>query len=40
MLMVSSTVGSDTITGWKRLSSAGSFSIYCLYSSRVVAPIQ
>ena len=28
------------MTGWKRLSSAGSFSIYCLYSSSVVAPIQ
>ena len=38
--MVSSTVGSSTITGWKRLSKALSFSIYCRYSSRVVAPIQ
>ncbi|GFI66470.1 hypothetical protein IMSAG185_02086 [Lachnospiraceae bacterium] len=38
--MVSSTVGSSTRTGWKRRSSAGSFSIYCLYSSSVVAPIQ
>ena len=38
--MVSSTVGSSTITGWKRRSRAASFSIYCLYSSRVVAPIQ
>ena len=40
MLMVSSTVGSSTITGWKRRSSAASFSIYFLYSSRVVAPMQ
>jgi len=38
--IVSSTVGSSTITGWKRRSSAGSFSIYCLCSSSVVAPIQ
>ena len=38
--MVSSTVGSSTITGWKRLSRAASFSIYCLYSLRVVAPMQ
>ena len=38
--MVSSTSGSSTMTGWKRLSKAGSFSIYFLYSSRVVAPIQ
>ena len=38
--IVSSTVGSSTITGWNRLSSAGSFSIYSLCSSRVVAPIQ
>ena len=38
--MVSSTVGSSTMTGWKRLSRAASFSIYCLYSSSVVAPIQ
>ena len=40
MEMVSSTVGSSTITGWKRRSRAASFSIYCRYSSRVVAPIQ
>ena len=40
MEIVSSTVGSSTITGWNRLSSAGSFSIYFRYSSRVVAPIQ
>ena len=39
MDMVSSTVGSSTVTGWNRLSRAGSFSIY-LYSSRVVAPMQ
>ena len=38
--MVSSTVGSLTMTGWKRRSRAGSFSIYCRYSSRVVAPMQ
>lgn len=37
--MVSSTVGSGTLTGWKRLSSAGSFSMCFLYSSMVVAPI-
>ena len=40
MDIVSSTVGSSTITVWKRRSSAASFSIYCLYSSSVVAPIQ
>ena len=38
--IVSSTVGSETITGWKRLSRAASFSMYSLYSSKVVAPIQ
>ena len=38
--MVSSTVGSSIITGWKRRSSAASFSMYFLYSSRVVAPMQ
>ena len=38
--MASSTVGSSTSTGWKRRSSAASFSMYCLYSSSVVAPIQ
>ena len=38
--IVSSTVGSFTITGWNLLSKALSFSIYCLYSSNVVAPIQ
>ncbi len=37
--IVSSTVGSSTFTGWKRRSSAGSFSIYFLYSFTVVAPI-
>ena len=36
---VSSTVGSSTIIGWKRLSNAASFSIFFLYSSIVVAPI-
>ena len=40
MEMVSSTVGSSTMTGWKRLSRAASFSMYFLYSSRVVAPMQ
>ena len=39
MLIVSSTVGSPTITGWKRRSSAASFSMYFRYSSSVVAPI-
>ena len=38
--MVSSTVGSSTITGWNRLSSAASFSMYWRCSSSVVAPIQ
>ena len=38
--IVSSTVGSSTITGWKRRSNAASFSTYSLYSSKVVAPIQ
>ena len=38
--MVSSTDGSSTITGWKRRSSAASFSMYCLYSFSVVAPMQ
>ena len=39
MLIVSSTVGSPTSTGWKRRSSAASFSMYLRYSSSVVAPI-
>ena len=39
MLIVSSTVGSPTITGWKRRSSAASFSMCLRYSSSVVAPI-
>ena len=38
--MVSSTLGSSTSTRWKRRSKAASFSIYCRYSSRVVAPTQ
>ena len=38
--MVSSTVGSSTITGWKRRSNAASFSIYSRYSFKVVAPTQ
>ena len=39
MLIVSSTVGSPTSTGWKRRSSAASFSMYFRYSSSVVAPM-
>ena len=38
--MVSSTVGSPMNTGWKRRSSAASFSTYLRYSSSVVAPMQ
>ena len=38
--MVSSSVGSSTMTGWNRRSSALSFSMYLRYSSRVVAPMQ
>ena len=38
--MVSSTVGSLTITGWNRRAKAASFSTYLRYSSKVVAPIQ
>ena len=37
--MVSSVVGSATVTGLNLLSKALSFSIYFLYSFRVVAPI-
>ena len=37
--MVSSTVGSPTVTGWKRRSSAASFSMCLRYSSSVVAPM-
>jgi hypothetical protein len=37
--IVSSTEGSSTTTGWKRRSSAASFSMYLRYSSSVVAPI-
>jgi len=40
MAMVSSTVGSLTSTGWKRRSSAASFSMYLRYSLSVVAPTQ
>ena len=36
--MVSSMLGSETVTGVKRRSSAASFSIYLRYSSSVVAP--
>ena len=38
--MASSTSGSSIITGWKRRSSALSFSTYSRYSSSVVAPMQ
>jgi hypothetical protein len=38
--MVSSTDGSPTNTGWKRRSSAASFSMCLRYSSSVVAPTQ
>ena len=37
---MSSTVGSETKTGWKRRASAASFSTCFLYSSSVVAPMQ
>ena len=37
--MVCASSGSSIITGWKRLSSAASFSICFLYSSVVVAPM-
>ena len=37
---MSSTSGSPTKTGWKRRSSAASFSTCLRYSSRVVAPMQ
>src|SRR3954470_19643205 len=38
MAMVLSTLGSPTYTGWKRRSSAASFSTCWRYSSSVVAP--
>ncbi len=37
---MSSTDGWSTVTGWKRRSSAASFSMCFLYSSSVVAPMQ
>ena len=40
MEIVSSTVGSETKTGWKRRASAASFSTCLRYSSSVVAPTQ
>src|SRR3979409_2541111 len=40
MLIVSSTEGSETITGWKRRSRAASFSMCLRYSASVVAPTQ
>ena len=40
MAMVSSTSGSPTTIGWKRRSSAASFSMCLRYSVRVVAPTQ
>ena len=39
MAMVSSTLGSPTRIGWKRLSNAASFSMCLRYSSSVVAPM-
>ena len=39
MLTVSSTDGWSTMIGWKRRSSAASFSMFLRYSSRVVAPM-
>mmetsp|Transcript_14144 Transcript_14144/g.59839 ORF Transcript_14144/g.59839 Transcript_14144/m.59839 type:complete len:298 (+) Transcript_14144:1635-2528(+) len=39
MRIASSTDGSGTCTGWKRRSSAGSFSMCLRYSSMVVAPM-
>ena len=40
MAIVSSTDGSPTNTGWKRRSSAASFSMEVRYSSSVVAPMR
>ena len=40
MAMVASTLGSPTKIFWNRRSSAASFSMYFLYSSKVVAPTQ
>ena len=40
MEMVSSTVGSEMKTGWKRRARAASFSMCLRYSSSVVAPTQ
>ena len=37
--MVSSTLGSFTVTGWKRRSRAVSFSMCLRYSVKVVAPM-
>ena len=37
--IVWASVGSSTLTGWKRRSRAASFSTYLRYSSVVVAPI-
>jgi hypothetical protein len=39
MAMDSSMVGSPTVTGWKRRSSAASFSMCLRYSLKVVAPM-
>ena len=39
MEIVSSTVGSETMTVWKRRARAASFSMYLRYSSSVVAPM-
>ena len=38
--IASSSLGGSTTTGWKRRSSAASFSMYLRYSSSVVAPTQ
>ena len=40
IMMACATVGSGTVTGWKRRSSAASFSMYFWYSLSVVAPIR
>ena len=39
MVIAASSPGSSTLTGWKRRSSAASFSKYFLYSLQVVAAI-
>ncbi len=39
MMIATSSVGSSTLTTWKRRASAASFSKYFLYSAQVVAAI-